>query len=104
MDRDFWLHKWQIKQIGFHRSQPHSRLLQFVDQLGLLPGDTIFVPLCGKSIDIHWLLAQGYQVIGVELSSIAVEELFEELGIKPEVASEGALSCLLYTSPSPRDS
>jgi len=91
MDRDFWLQKWQIKQIGFHRSQPHSRLLQFVDRLELSQGDTIFVPLCGKSIDIHWLLAQGYKVVGVELSEIAVTELFEELGLEPEITSHGQL-------------
>jgi thiopurine S-methyltransferase len=38
----------------------------------------IFVPFCGKSKDMLWLRDQGYQVIGVELSPLAVEAFFDE--------------------------
>lgn len=49
------------------------------------------VPLCGKSLDIHWLLAQGYRVSGVELSELAVGQLFDELQLQPEIRPDGAL-------------
>jgi thiopurine S-methyltransferase len=42
------------------------------------------VPLCGKTLDIAWLLTRGCHVIGVELSEVAVAELFDELGVEPE--------------------
>ncbi len=43
----------------------------------------MFVPLCGKSLDMLWLRDHGYSVLGVELSSIAVQEFFKENGITP---------------------
>ena len=41
------------------------------------------MPLCGKSLDMLWLAEQGYQVIGVELSPIAVKAFFKENHLKP---------------------
>ena len=88
MNKEFWLNKWRIKQIGFHRSQPNPALINYCSLLNLPQNSRIFVPLCGKTLDIAWLLQQGYQVVGIDLSPIAIEEL---------------CTCLLYTSPSPRD-
>ena len=47
--------------------------------------------MCGKTLDIAWLLGRGIRVVGIELSPLAVGELFEELGVAPEVTSVGGL-------------
>ena len=47
--------------------------------------------LCGKTLDIRWLLAHGQQVAGVELSRIAVGQLFADLGVTPAITPLGAL-------------
>ncbi len=60
-------------------------LVQYFKELELDEGDRIFVPLCGKTLDIGWLLSQGFKVVGAELSEIAIRQLFDELGQKPEV-------------------
>ena len=44
-------------------------------------GNRVFVPLCGKSLDMSWLVKQGAKVLGVELSPIAVQAYFEENGL-----------------------
>ena len=49
-----------------------------VGALALTPGDRVFVPLCGKAIDMRWLIDRGYRVVGVELSPIAVRDFFAE--------------------------
>ena len=85
MERKFWLEKWRNGQIGFHRTKVHSRLAQFFDQFNLKEREKVFLPLCGKTLDIAWLLEREVHVVGVELSLIAVEQLFEELRIEPEV-------------------
>lgn len=92
MDADFWHRKWATKEIGFHESQVNPLLVAHLPALQLAPGSRIFVPLCGKTLDIHWLLSQGYRVAGVELSPVAVEELFAELGVTPTVSQTGALT------------
>ena len=52
--------------------------------LELPAGSRVLVPLCGKTLDMHWLAAQGHRVLGVELSSLAVEQFFAEAGITPQ--------------------
>ncbi|MCW4590027.1 thiopurine S-methyltransferase [Gluconacetobacter entanii] len=87
----FWHAKWQRNEIGFHEPRPNAFLLRHFAQMHFPAGARIFVPLCGKSLDIHWLLAQGFQVGGIELSPIAVERLFAELGLSPRITTLGAL-------------
>lgn len=85
MQPDFWHKKWQESDIGFHNSDANPLLVKHFPALGLATGSRIFLPLCGKTLDIHWLLAQGFQVVGAELSPIAIEQLFNELGETPEI-------------------
>lgn len=89
MDTSFWHERWQIKDIGFHEGEANAFLVTHVAALKLMPGARIFLPLCGKTRDIAWLLSQGYQVVGIELSEIAVRELFSELEIEADVVVMG---------------
>ncbi|NMF90433.1 thiopurine S-methyltransferase [Aromatoleum petrolei] len=91
MDASFWHAKWERNEIGFHGSEAHSLLVDHFDALGLPPGSRIFLPLCGKTLDIHWLLAQGHRVVGAELSPLAIQQLFAELDVEPTVSRVGAL-------------
>jgi thiopurine S-methyltransferase len=56
-------------------------------------GSRIFVPLCGKSLDIGWLLDQGCKVVAIELHEMAVRQLFESLELKPEMKQMGSHVC-----------
>ncbi|WP_299776117.1 thiopurine S-methyltransferase [uncultured Pseudoteredinibacter sp.] len=91
MEKEFWLQRWQEQQIGFHEGRFNNSLLEHWPTLNARAGDTVFVPLCGKSLDMVFLAEQGLQVIGVELSQIAVEEFFQEQGLEPHVEQAGAL-------------
>ncbi|MEO8244290.1 MAG: thiopurine S-methyltransferase [bacterium] len=91
MNRDFWLGLWQANTIRFHEGAPNAFLQRHVGALALPPNARIFVPLCGKTRDIAWLLAQGYRVAGAELSPIAIGQLFAELGVVPDITEAGAM-------------
>jgi thiopurine S-methyltransferase len=91
MHADFWLERWKNGQTGFHNAEANPLLLAHFAALDPLPDARIFVPLCGKTRDIAWLLSQGYQVVAAELSRIAIDQLFAELGAVPEISEEGAL-------------
>lgn len=90
MDANFWLERWQNNQTGFNQPEVNPLLVSHFNKLGLSAGQRVFVPLCGKTIDIHWLLQQGYQVIGIELSEMAIEQLFQLLGLTPQISTLGA--------------
>lgn len=91
MEREFWLNKWQKNEIGFHNSEAHPLLVGYFDLLKLQPGARIFLPLCGKSLDIGWLVESGFQVVGAELSEAAVAQLFEQFDVEPEITQWGPL-------------
>jgi len=87
MDPNFWHSRWENDQIGFHTKQANPLLVDFFAKLSIDKGSRVFVPLCGKTLDMHWLLNQGYHVIGAELSKKAIDQLFDELGIKPKIST-----------------
>jgi thiopurine S-methyltransferase len=91
IDAQFWHEKWEQKDIAFHQSKAHPLMVEHFGVLGLAPGSRVFVPLCGKTLDIAWLLGQGFHVAGAELSKIAIEELFADLGVKPTTSKVGKL-------------
>jgi len=89
MDIDFWHQKWKRNEIAFHESDVNPLLVKHFNALRLAKGSRIFLPLCGKTLDISWLLANGYRVAGAELSKIAIEQLFAQLGVEPKISGEG---------------
>lgn len=78
MQKDFWLKAWQEDRTGFHQKRFNTRLVKYWPRLDLTPGDEVFVPLAGKSLDMLYLLEQGLRVFGIELSQKAVEAFFDE--------------------------
>ena len=85
MDADFWHSKWEANQIGFHRPDVHPLLIRHWAKLPVRSGDRVFVPLCGKSLDMQWLAEQGHSVVGVEVSPVAAEDFFQACGITPKI-------------------
>ena len=92
MDASFWHAKWEKSEIGFHQDDFNPLLLDHLGALSLAPGNRVFVPLCGKTRDILWLLQSGYRVVGAELSRLAVEQLFAEMELVPAVTEAGPLT------------
>lgn len=85
MEPGFWLQRWQEGRIGFHRDTVMPLLEKHWPSLGVPPGSRVFVPLAGKSLDMMWLAAQGYRVLGVELSPLAIRQFLDENGLRAEV-------------------
>lgn len=85
MQHEFWHQRWADQQIGFHQDAPTPLLLKHWPALGIDAGAKVFVPLAGKSRDMAWFAAQGYRVLGVELSQLAIEQFFAEHGLQPSI-------------------
>ena len=80
-----WLQRWKEHDIGWHHVEFNQHLLNHWHSLRMPRGSQVLAPLCGKSRDMVWLAEQGYPIRGVELSPLAVESFFQELGLQPEV-------------------
>jgi thiopurine S-methyltransferase len=88
MGPDYWLQRWKDGRIGFHYADVNPLLVEhhqvFDDSVRVL------VPLCGKSVDLEWLVVHGYEVVGIELSELAAQAFFAERGFVPERREEGS--------------
>lgn len=92
MDTDYWRERWSRNETGFHQNEINPHLQRFWSELNLIPGSRVFVPLCGKSRDMLWLREQGHEVVGVEISRLAVEAFFAENDLHATVTKHGTFS------------
>lgn len=92
MKKEFWLDRWENRQIGFHQADINTHLLNLWPKATEGALNRVFVPLCGKSKDLLWLSDQGYDVVAVEFSQTAVEEFFENHQLSYELSAVGNLN------------
>ncbi|OEE58111.1 thiopurine S-methyltransferase [Enterovibrio norvegicus FF-162] len=78
MDQEFWHSRWAENRIGFHLTDTNPLLTKYWAALTPKREEVVFVPLCGKSVDLGWLATKHDDVVGVELSEIAVRAFFSE--------------------------
>jgi thiopurine S-methyltransferase len=69
-----WLERWAEGRIGWHEAGGNASLHKH----WRATGKRVLVPLCGKTPDLLWLEEQGNDVVGVELSDLAVQAFFDE--------------------------
>ncbi|NKF49417.1 thiopurine S-methyltransferase [Shewanella sp. WXL01] len=91
MEPSFWHQKWDNQQIGFHLPEVNPYLIKLWSQLKLPANSAVFVPLCGKTLDMCYLAEQGHDVIGCELNQTAVEHFFSDNDLTASVESVGEL-------------
>ena len=87
---EFWLERWERNETAFHQDDFNPYLRQYWQELHLEGDRAVFVPLCGKSLDMLWLRDQGHRVLGVELSAIAVQGFFTENGYTAQQVKQHA--------------
>ncbi|KAF2359131.1 TPMT family [Trinorchestia longiramus] len=74
----FWASRW-TEDPSWHMDEVNPHLKRHISHLAPPPGRCrIFVPLCGKSLDLKWLHSKGHSVVGVEMVEDVVKTFFEE--------------------------
>lgn len=91
-EQNYWNQLWNENDLAFNQMAVNPLLTEFFPTVGSTP-QTVFVPLCGKSIDMIWLLAQGHHVVGCELNPIACQHFFEENKLEYTVEPLGDFTC-----------
>ena len=73
-----WLKFWENNETNWHGDKITQELVEYFELFELEPRDKVFVPLCGKSLDMIYIMNQGFSVVGVEISEIGVRQFFSE--------------------------
>ena len=91
-----WLEFWANNETNWHSDVVTQELEKYLGLLKLESGDTVFVPLCGKSLDMIYMLNRGFSVIGVEVSEIGIKQFFHENGLDFTISQVGEFN--LYSA------
>lgn len=80
---EYWENRYRCNSIEWHMDEVHPHLLKYLSDLtqGKEKEDTplkFFLPLCGKTKDIPFLLNLGFHVFGVEAVPAVIQEFSEE--------------------------
>ena len=78
---EVWIERWREGRTGWHQPEGNVSLRRHWRGTGR----RVLVPLCGKTPDLVWLAAQDNEVVGVELSEIAIRSFFEEQALPFEI-------------------
>ena len=89
MENSFWHKCWERNALGFHQSDVHPLLVEYFTSLALPSDRHVFVPLCGKTLDMVYL-AQSMQVTGNEISDIACRDFFLDNNLEFKSQTLGA--------------
>jgi len=77
MEQGFWQERWGAGAIGFHKEAVHDLLAAHHDAV-LGDKSRIYVPLCGKSVDLTYLRDRRHDVVGSEFVGAAIDAFFRE--------------------------
>jgi thiopurine S-methyltransferase len=75
ISNEYWINRWQQGETAWHQTEVEPALIRWFSER---EKRKVFVPLCGKSLDLKWLIDQGHHVVGCELSEKACEDFVSE--------------------------
>ena len=82
--------EWKSSEIPWHKTEVDNNLNMYIKELTQGRSDaSILVTWCGKSVDMPWLCSQGYSVVGIALSEVAVNQFFKDNCIPYTRTTEG---------------
>ena len=88
-----WPARWASGRTGWHETDGNAGLKSH----WRVEAESVLVPLCGKSPDLRWLALRGHEVIGVELSEVAVRQFLAEQNLEFILESGECLDCYTCT-------
>lgn len=99
MSPDDWEYRWSLDQTKFHMPKVHPMLQKHIDKLcqGKIR-QRVYVPLCGKTLDMKWLADQGHEVVGNEYVDAGCRQFFEEQNIPYKSEPIPGVNGVVYSS------
>lgn len=78
MELSYWLSRWNKGKSGFHMEKGYPGLSIYWPSLPIPSKPVVLIPLAGKSVDIQWISERAQKVICCEISTIAIEQFFDQ--------------------------
>merc|ERR1712109_322853 len=84
MSNSDWNGRWENNTASWHAGEARTEILKMMKENCTDFKGTVFVPLCGASLDMIWLAEKGLKVVGIEVSRLAIDKFFKEIYVKDD--------------------
>lgn len=74
----FWHQAWEDGRTRFHLSEYNTNLVKFFPSYSFKQKNSCLVPLCGKTLDMHFLADHFENVVGVDIVKMPLEQFFSD--------------------------
>ncbi|MGV3559762.1 thiopurine S-methyltransferase [Larkinella arboricola] len=91
MEKQVWADSWDRSNTHFHRQDVHPYVLKHLTPFALME-KSIFVPLCGRSLDLVYFSQFADRVVGVEQNETLILQFFAENQLAYEKVGERYIS------------
>jgi thiopurine S-methyltransferase len=100
---NYWQSRWVSGDSNWHFQNPNEFLVRHLDLLKAGREHVrIFLPLCGKSVDLVWLYNQGHTVVGLEGVPFVAEEVFQDANLDYEKLFLPEIDGFVFKTPDER--
>lgn len=99
MAMEGWNKQWENNNLGWHRQEINEFLVKHQEQLfNGRSSMKIFLPLCGKALEIKWFYDLGHIAVGVEGVETGITDFFKEQNLEYTVEPADKCKGKLYKS------
>ncbi|GAB3333451.1 hypothetical protein GCM10027299_40990 [Larkinella ripae] len=91
MEKQVWGESWEGSNTRFHRQDVHPHVLKHLTPFALME-KSVFVPLCGRSLDLVYFSQFAERVVGVERTESVILQFFAENQLAYEKIGERYIS------------
>lgn len=98
MPHPSWNERYASGELPWDTGQPEPLLVEFVASGGVRPGATLEIG-AGTGTNSIWMAERGFDVLGVDLSPLAVEKARAKMGVRALPCRFEALDFLAGTAP-----
>ena len=90
MEQDFWHQAWSKSDVPGWQQKNFNPYLTTHWEMD--KAEKVFVPFCGRSLDLQWLRDRGHHVVGVDLSVMAIQNFCKQQSIDAVCERDGELT------------
>jgi len=100
---NYWQSRWVSGDSNWHFQNPNEFLVRHLEALKADREHVrIFLPLCGKTVDLVWLYNEGHTVVGLEGVPYVAEQVFKDANLAYKMFYDQEIEGFIFKTPDER--
>lgn len=101
--QEYWRNRWDTGETQWQRDAMDPMFERNQDVILAGKQDAqVYIPMCGKALELKWFYARGYRVVGVEFVEWVARSFFVDNGLPLVEDLCPVLKCKIFQTPDKR--